>query len=187
VIGRFCACLPYLEFTRPPAVAVTRLRSNPLSFWIRGDFIPAPGAVEQSKPVRVCKYPVNLAQLIPNSEVAGGGWRTRPCQSAPVLGRSNWLHSSHRTFPSRPPTPLCCGRDGRTQLTQKFNFGVRVNRFTTRETNEVPSRIHSRESGGVSRQSLLSNSQRQSVQWVGRRCCAAGYDGRAAARPYRLE
>jgi hypothetical protein len=24
------------------------------------------------------------------------------------------------------------------------------------------------------------------VQWVGRRCCAAGYDGRAAARPYRL-
>jgi outer membrane lipoprotein-sorting protein len=29
-----------------------------------------------------------------------------------------------------------------------------------------------------------TNSQRQSVQWVGRRCCAAGYDGRAAARPY---
>ena len=26
-----------------------------------------------------------------------------------------------------------------------------------------------------------------SDQWVGRRCCAAGYDGRAAARPYRLE
>jgi hypothetical protein len=32
------------------------------------------------------------------------------------------------------------------------------------------------------------------VQWVGRRCllaiyrsCAAGYDGRAATRPYRLE
>jgi len=32
-----------------------------------------------------------------------------------------------------------------------------------------------------------TNSQRQSVQWVGRRCCAARYDGRAAARPYRLE
>src|ERR1035437_4027472 len=38
-----------------------------------------------------------------------------------------------------------------------------------------------------------TNSQRQSVQWVGRRCllaiyrsCAAGYDGRAATRPYRL-
>ena len=31
-----------------------------------------------------------------------------------------------------------------------------------------------------------TNSQRQSVQWVGRRCCAAGYDGRAAARPYLL-
>jgi len=31
------------------------------------------------------------------------------------------------------------------------------------------------------------NFQRQSVQWVGRRCCAARYDGRAAARPYRLE
>jgi outer membrane lipoprotein carrier protein len=36
-----------------------------------------------------------------------------------------------------------------------------------------------------------ANSQRQSVPWVGRRCllaiyrsCAAGYDGRAAARPY---
>ena len=25
------------------------------------------------------------------------------------------------------------------------------------------------------------------MQWVGRRCCAAGDDGRAAARPYRLE
>src|ERR1019366_7696227 len=32
-----------------------------------------------------------------------------------------------------------------------------------------------------------TNSQRQSGQWVGRRCCAAGYDGRAATRPYRLE
>ena len=25
------------------------------------------------------------------------------------------------------------------------------------------------------------------MQWLGRCCCAAGYDGRAAARPYRLE
>jgi hypothetical protein len=32
-----------------------------------------------------------------------------------------------------------------------------------------------------------TNSQWKSVQWVGRRCCAAGYDGRAAAPPYRLE
>jgi prepilin-type N-terminal cleavage/methylation domain-containing protein len=31
-----------------------------------------------------------------------------------------------------------------------------------------------------------ANSRRQSVQWVGRRCCAAGYDGRAAVRPYLL-
>jgi len=31
-----------------------------------------------------------------------------------------------------------------------------------------------------------TNSRRQSVPWVGRRCCAAGHDGRAAARPYRL-
>ncbi len=38
-----------------------------------------------------------------------------------------------------------------------------------------------------------TNSQRQSVQWAGRRCllaiyrsCAAGDDGRAATRPYRL-
>jgi peptide-methionine (R)-S-oxide reductase len=30
-----------------------------------------------------------------------------------------------------------------------------------------------------------TNSRRQLVPWVGRRCCAAGYDGRAAARPYR--
>src|SRR5208283_4562605 len=56
--------------------------------------------------------------------------------------------SSHGTFPNRPPTPPGCGRDGRTPVTQKVNFGVRVNRFATRETNEVPSRIHSRESGG---------------------------------------
>jgi hypothetical protein len=34
---------------------------------------------------------------------------------------------------------------------------------------------------------IIPNSQRQSVQWVGRRCCAAGYVGRAATRPYRLE
>jgi hypothetical protein len=32
-----------------------------------------------------------------------------------------------------------------------------------------------------------TNIQRQSVQWVGRHCCAAGYVGRAAARPYRLK
>src|ERR1017187_6101463 len=31
-------------------------------------------------------------------------------RSAPVLGRSNWLPSSHGTFSNRPPTPLCCGR-----------------------------------------------------------------------------
>jgi peptide-methionine (R)-S-oxide reductase len=31
-----------------------------------------------------------------------------------------------------------------------------------------------------------TNSRRQSVPWVGRRYCAAGHDGRAAARPYRL-
>jgi hypothetical protein len=36
-------------------------------------------------------------------------------------------------------------------------------------------------------ETVHTNSQRQSVQRVGRRCCAAGYDGRAAARPYRLE
>ena len=36
-------------------------------------------------------------------------------------------------------------------------------------------------------QAVNTNSQRQSVQWVGRRCCAAGYDSRAATRPYRLE
>jgi hypothetical protein len=48
----------------------------------------------------------------------------RSCRSAPVLGRSNCLLSSHRTFPNRPPIPLGCGRDGRTSPTQKFNFGV---------------------------------------------------------------
>jgi hypothetical protein len=53
-------------------------------------------------------------------------WRTNPCRSAPVLGRSNWLPSSHGTFSNRLPTRLCCGRDGRTPTTQKFNFRVRV-------------------------------------------------------------
>ena len=66
--GRFCACLPYSGFTRPPVVAAAPFRSNPLLFWIRGDSIPAPGAVERSRRVRVCKCPVNLAHLIPNSE-----------------------------------------------------------------------------------------------------------------------
>jgi len=83
--GKFCACLPYSGFTRPPVVAVAPFRSNPLLFWIRGDSIPAPGAVERSRLVRVCKCP-------------------------------------------RQPGS--------------------INRFATCETNEVPSRIHSRESGG---------------------------------------
>ena len=55
--GRFCACLPYLGFTGPPVVAVAPSRSNLLLFWIRGDSIPAPGAVERSRLVRVCKCP----------------------------------------------------------------------------------------------------------------------------------
>jgi hypothetical protein len=61
--GRLCACLPYSGFTRPPAVAAAPFRSNPLLFWIRGDSIPALGAVERSRLVRVCKCPVNLAHL----------------------------------------------------------------------------------------------------------------------------
>ena len=51
--------------------------------------------------------------------------RTRPPRSAPVPGRSNWLHSNHGTFSNRPPAPHCCGRDGRTPPMQKFNFGIR--------------------------------------------------------------
>ena len=86
--GRFCAGLPYSGFTRPPVVAVTPSRSNPPSFSIPGASISAPGAVERSRRVRVCKCP-------------------------------------------RQPGS--------------------INRFATRETNEVPSRIHSRESGGVGR------------------------------------
>jgi len=86
VIGRFCACLPYSGFTRPPVVAVAPSRSNPLLFWIRRDSIPAPGAGEQSKPGPACKCP-------------------------------------------RQPGS--------------------INRFATREINEVPSQINSRESGGV--------------------------------------
>jgi hypothetical protein len=39
--------------------------------------------------------------------------------------------------------------------------------------------------GGLSECHTIS--QRQSVQWVGLRSGAAGYDGRAAARPHRLE
>lgn len=66
--GKFRACLPYSGFTRPPVVAAAPLRSNPLLSWIRGDSIPAPGAVERSRLVRVFKCPVNPARLIPNSE-----------------------------------------------------------------------------------------------------------------------
>ena len=39
-----------------------------------------------------------------------------------------------------------------------------VNRFATRETNKVPSRIHSRESGGGSRQSLLPTASPKIMQ-----------------------
>jgi hypothetical protein len=71
--------------------------------------------------------------------------RTRPCRSAPVPGRSNWLRSSRETFLNHPPIAPGCGRDsdklrfrehatksvsragGRSPPTQKFNFGVRIN------------------------------------------------------------
>ena len=69
--GKFCACLPYSGFTRPPVVAAVPLRSNPLLSWIRGDSIPAPGAVGRSRLVRVFKCPVNPARsgrFNPNSE-----------------------------------------------------------------------------------------------------------------------
>jgi hypothetical protein len=46
-------------------------------------------------------------------------------------------HSSHGTFPNRPPTLLGCGRDGRTPPTQKFNFGVRVNKICHQLGNEL--------------------------------------------------
>ena len=62
----------------------------------------------------------------PNSEVTGGGGADDALSECARPGRSNWLHSSHRTFPNRPPTSLGCGRDDRTPPTQKFNFGVRI-------------------------------------------------------------
>jgi hypothetical protein len=65
----------------------------------------------------------------PNSEVAGGGGADEALSECPVLGRSNWLHSSHGTFSNCPSIPHGCGRDGRTPLTQKFIFGVRVQMF----------------------------------------------------------
>jgi hypothetical protein len=67
---------------------------------------------------------IAAVHLIPNSEVTGVAVWMMPCRSAPVPGRSNWLHSSHGTFTQRSPTPPGCGRDGRTPPTQKFNFGV---------------------------------------------------------------
>jgi hypothetical protein len=68
-----------------------------------------------------------------NRKVSG---RTRPRRSAPVLGRSNWLHSRHRTFPNCSPITLCCGRDGRTPLMQKFNFGIRVENINADSTGQ---------------------------------------------------
>ena len=50
--GRFCACLPFWEFTGPPAVAAVHPRSNPPSFWIRGASTSAPGAVGQNRPAQ---------------------------------------------------------------------------------------------------------------------------------------
>jgi hypothetical protein len=83
------------------------------------------------RPARKKKFLLN-----PNSEIEKGAGRTRPCRSAPVLGRSNWLHSSHGTFPDCLPIPLCCGRDGRTPLTQKFNFGVPVESINADSTGQ---------------------------------------------------
>ena len=55
----------------------------------------------------------------------GRGGRGHP-GVRPSSGAATWLSSSHETFPNRPSIPRCCGRDGRTPLTQKFHFGFRV-------------------------------------------------------------
>jgi hypothetical protein len=39
----------WLEFTWLVVIAVLPSRSNPLSFWMRGAFIPAHGAAEQGR------------------------------------------------------------------------------------------------------------------------------------------
>ena len=79
----------------------------------------------------------------------------RPSWSAPVLGRSNWLHSSHGKFRNPLPTPPGCGRDGCTPPTLKFNFGgahprtapeasgrfVRSSAFTRQKVVNAPSRL----------------------------------------------
>ena len=53
------------------------------------------------------------------------GW-LRPLRSAPVPGRSPPLLFRHRSVFHSSLIPRCYGRDGRTPLTQKFNFGFRV-------------------------------------------------------------
>jgi len=52
------------------------------------------------------------------------GW-LRPPWSAPILGRSHGFLFSHRIVSNSLLIPRCCGRDGRTPLTLKFNFGFR--------------------------------------------------------------
>jgi hypothetical protein len=69
------------------------------------------------------------------------------------------------------------------------DFGACLTSFAAgfvRPDNGLSSRLEI--SGPQEKQEKQNNtkSQRQSVQWVGRRCGAAGYDGRAATRPYRL-
>jgi len=55
------------------------------------------------------------------------GW-LRPPRSEPVLGRSHRLLFSHRIVSNSSLIPRCCGRDGRTPLTQTchFVFGLKT-------------------------------------------------------------
>jgi hypothetical protein len=70
-----------------------------------------------------------IAQISPNSEVAGGGGADEAMPEC-ARPRAQQLASfkPRNIFTNRPPTPLGCGRDGRTPPTQKFNFGVRSQR-----------------------------------------------------------
>jgi len=47
---RFYAFRLWLAFVWPPVIVALRPRSNPLSFWMRGAFIPALGAGERGSP-----------------------------------------------------------------------------------------------------------------------------------------
>ena len=97
-------------------------------------------------------------------------------RASSIFPGNNHANKSHSPIPRRMRNVLP-------------DFGACLTSFAAgfvRPDNGLSSRLEI--SGPQEKQEKQNNtkSQRQSVQWVGRRCGAAGYDGRAATRPYRL-